>query len=371
MEAHQDAAGPVRLWDCVLAALLRRRLAMRTSTHLLAFTFVAATAAAAQTPTAAGDVNKAKPQESAAVIPAEVKPDFTQEGAGSLGSIFNSGNVQGASGRLGGFYGARYLQHGLRFDVGMGLAALAIDGDGDPANGFTKIDQDGNAVEASAFDNINTSGFAKLRYDYFLGDFGSIYAAGLLFHDSAVNLLLRSRADVGYRHFFFNVPKHQLSAEAGVVYTIDNGIFNVEGADTNNDGKVFVWGDDTQFEASGGVVGVRLAATYTNALLENITFIQNVEIIPNVSFGPDIPVFGDVAAPFEQVRSPDGQGDNRLGLGEATIFNAVSSLVISLSENLNVGFNLNLIYDNGAVARRNAYTNYDAALSATLGYKFF
>jgi hypothetical protein len=337
----------------------------------IALSLTGALTASAQTPTAATDVKKEKPQEAAAAIPAEVKPDLVQEAQGTVGSIFNAGNVQGATGRVGGFYGFRYLNHGLRFDVGAGLAALAADGDGDPSNGFTKVDSEGNVLgEADLTDNFNTSGFARARYDYFLGDIGSIYAAGLFFHDSAVNLMLRSRADVGYRHYFFNVPKHSFSGEIGAVYTIDNAIFATDGADTNNDGRVFVWGDATEFEKSGGVVGARLAVAYSNALMDNVTFTQNVELIPNISFGPDIPVFGDVDAPFESARN-GGDGDNRLGLGEATIVNAVSALTVNVSSNLAIGMNLNLVYDNGAIARRNAYTNHDIALSANLGYKFF
>lgn len=337
----------------------------------LALSLTGAVAAHAQTPTAATDVKKEKPQEAATAIPAEVKPDLVQEAQGTVGTIFNAGNVQGATGRVGGFYGFRYLNHGLRFDVGAGLAALAADGDGDPGNGFTKVDAAGNVVgEADLTDNFNTSGFARARYDYFLGDVGSIYAAGLFFHDSAVNLMARSRADVGYRHYFFNVPKHAFSGEVGVVYTIDNAIFATEGADTNNDGRVFVWGDATEFEKSGGVVGARLAVAYSNALMDNVTFTQNLELIPNISFGQDIPVLGDVDAPFESARN-GGEGDNRLGLGEATIVNAVSALTVNVSSNLAVGLNLNIVYDNGAIARRNAYTNHDIALSANLGYKFF
>jgi len=338
---------------------------------LLTLAVLASTAASAQTPTAATAVVKEKPQEAAAAIPAEVKPDLTQEAQGTVGSIFNAGNVQGATARVGGFYGFRYLNHGLRFDTGLGLAALAADGDGDPSNGFTKVDSEGNVLgEANLTDNFNTSGFAKARYDYFLGEFGSVYAAGLFFHDSAVNLMLRSRADVGYRHYFFNVPKHSFSGEVGAVYTIDNAIFAVEGADTNNDGRTFVWGDATEFEKTGGVVGARLAVAYSNALLDNVTFTQTLELIPNISFGQDIPVFGDVDAPFEAARS-GGEGDNRLGLGEATIANAVSALTVNVSSNLSIGMNLNLVYDNGAIARRNAYTNHDVALTAQLGYKFF
>jgi hypothetical protein len=342
--------------------------------HLLSLSLVAvvaAGAARAQTPTAVVDVKKEKPQEAAAAIPTEIKADFVQEGQGSLGSIFNAGNVQGAAGRVGAFYGFRFLNHGVRFDLGLGLAALAVDGDGDPANGFSKVDGTGEVVgEASLADNVNTNGFAKVRYDYFLGDVGSIYAAGLFFHDSAVNLLMRTRADVGYRHFFFNVPKHSFSGEIGAVYTLDNGIFSTVGADTNRDGKVYVWGDDTQFEASGGVLGARLAGAYSNALLDNVTFTQLVEVIPNVSFGPDIPVVGDVDAPFESGRN-NGEGDNRLGLGEATIVNAVTQLTVNLNTNMSVGVNLNLVYDNGAIARRNAYTNHDVAMAVQLGYKFF
>jgi hypothetical protein len=330
-----------------------------------------ATAVSAQTPTAVADVKKEKPQEAAAAIPAEIKPDFIQEAQGTVGTIFTAGNVQSASGRLGAFYGFRYLQHGLRLDLGLGLASLAVDQDGDPSNGFSKVDGNGNVIgESSLADNVNTSGFSKLRYDYFLGEIGSVYAASLFFHDSAANLLLRTRADVGYRHYFFNVPKHSFSGELGAVYTIDNAIFNVENADTNGDGRVYVWGDETAFEKSGGVVGARIAIAYSNALLENVTFTQTVELIPNISFGKDIPVFGDVDAPFEAARN-GGEGDNALGLGEATMANAVSSLVVSVNSNLSIGVNLSMGYDNGAIARRNAYTNHDVALSAQLGYKFF
>lgn len=342
-----------------------------TSPTLLAFCITAALSAQAQTPTTASAVATNKPQETPAALPAEVSDTLVQQGQGTIGTIFNAGNVQGATGRVGGFYSLRYAQHGLRFDVGAGLAALASDGDGDPQNGFSKVDATGAVVgEANLLDNLNTSGFGKARYDYFLGDVGSVYAAGMLFHDSAVNLMARSRVDVGYRHFFFNVPKHSFSGEVGAVYTLDNAIFATEGADTNGDGRVFVWGDETKFETSGGVIGARLAVAYANALMDNVTFTQNLELIPNVSFGQGIPVVGDVDAPFEAARS-GGEGDNRLGLGEATIVNAVSALTVNLGNNLAVGLNLNIVYDNGAVARRNAYTNHDVALSATLGYTFF
>lgn len=345
---------------------------MHTHTSaLVALSLTAALSSQAQTPTTAAAVAKDKPQETAAALPAEVTPELVQQGQGTIGAIFNAGNVQGATGRVGGFYGLRFAQHGLRFDVGAGLAALTADGDGNPANGFTKVDRTGAAIgEASMADAVNTSGFGRARYDFFLGDVGSVYAAGMLFHDSAVNLMARTRADVGYRHFFFNVPKHSFSGEVGAVYTIDNAIFATEGADTNGDGRVFVWGDETQFEKSGGVIGARLAIAYANALMDNVTFTQNLELIPNISFGTGIPVVGDVDAPFEAARN-GGQGDNRLGLGEATIVNAVSALTVNVGNNLAVGLNLNIVYDNGAVARRNAYTNHDVALSATLGYTFF
>lgn len=342
---------------------------MRLASSVLAVSSLVASAASAQTPTDAAAVVKEKPQETAAAIPAEVKPDWVQEAQGSIGALANTGNVESGALKLGGFYAVRYLQHGVRFDIGSGVVALNSDADGDPSNGFSKI-VDGDAVPASPLDNINTNAFGKVRYDYFLGDFGSVYGAGLVFHDSAVNLLARSRADVGYRHYLFNVPKHVLSAEVGGVYTIDNAIFAVENADTNQDGKVSVWGDKTEFESTGGVVGARAALSYSNALLENVTFTQTLEIIPNLSFGSGVPVFGNVAAPFEQTRN-NGAGDNELGLGEATIANANSQLTVSLMQNLAISASLTLGYDNGAIARRNAFTNHDVATSVSLSYKFF
>jgi len=327
-----------------------------------------AASALAQTPADAKAVVKEKPQEAAAVLPTEVKNELVQEAQGSAGALFNSGNVAAAAIKVGGFYGLRYAQHGLRADIGLGVAALAVDADADPKNGFTRINADGTLGEASALDNLNTNGFGKLRYDYFLGDFGSVYAAGLGFHDSAANLFARLRADVGYRHFLFNVPKHALSAELGGVYTIDNAIFALENADTNGDGKISVWGDKTEFEENLGVVGARVALAYSNALLDNVSFSQTVEVIPNLSFG-DVPVFGNVDAPFESARSGNGAGDNKLGFGEATIANAVSQLNVNLMSNLALSLNLTLAYDNGAISRRNAFTNYDAAMAISLAWK--
>ncbi len=331
-----------------------------------------ASSSMAQTPTAAADVKKDRTQEVYAAPPKELVPVFTPEAQGNLGMLFNGGNVQGASGKLGAFYGFRYGVHGVRFDLGLGLAALAVDADADPSNGFSKINPDGSVSDASLADNYNTSGFSKLRYDYFFGDVGSLYAAVLGFHDSAANLLLRLRGDVGYRHYFFNVPKHTLSGEIGAVYTVDNAIFdtNPETADTNKDGRVFVWGDDTRFEESAGVLGARLALVYSNALMDNVTFTQSLEVIPNLSFGSDMKVVGDVDAPFEALRN-GGVGDNKLGLGEATIANSNTQLAVTVATNLSIGVNLTLSYDNGAVSRRNAYTTYDVATAIQVAYKFF
>lgn len=348
---------------------------MRTAVAVVAvFTLLDAAlpgAARAQTPTDAKAVARDKPQEGAAALPTEIKPDFVQEAQGTFGALLNGGNVQGAAAKLGAFYGARVLQHGFRGDVGFGLNALAVDEDAEPKNGFTRVEEDGSLAPANAFDNLNTSGFAKLRYDFFFGDVGSVYAAGLGFHDSAANLLLRLRADVGYRHYLFNVPKHALSAEIGAVYTIDNAIFTVDDADTNGDGRVSVWGDETDFEEGGGVVGGRLALAYSNALLDNVTFTQLLEVVPNISLGADVPVFGYVDAPFETARSDDGRGDNQLGLGEATIASSATQLTMTLMDNLALAINATLIYDNAAIFRRNAYTNHDVATSIQLAYKFF
>lgn len=344
---------------------------MRVVAIVVLVILAAGGSARGQTPTDAKAVARDKPQEAAAAIPAELKPDLVQEAQGSLGALFNGGNVQGMAGKLGAFYSARAMQHGFRGDVGLGINALAVDEDADPTNGFTRVDEDGTLAPANLLDNLNTSSFAKLRYDYFLGNFGSIYVAGLAFHDSAANLLLRLRADVGYRHYLFNVAKHALSAEVGAVYTIDNAIFAVEGADTNGDGRVSVWGDETTFEESGGVLGGRLALAYSNALMDNVTFTQLLEVVPNISLADDAPVVGYVDAPFETLRSDDQRGDNKLGLGEATVASSATQLTVTVMSNVALAVNITLLYDNGAIFRRNAYSNYDVATSIQLSYKFF
>ena len=342
---------------------MRQRLA-------LAFPLLLAASVAAQTPTEAAKVAKDKPQETAAALPKDEKTGTTHEAQGQLGTLLNAGNVLGASGKLGAFYAFRAGDHGVRVDLGLGLAALTADADLDPSNGFTHINPDGTTREAGPLDNINTMANARVRYDWFLGDIGSVYASGFAFHDSAANLLMRLRADAGYRHYFFNVDKHALSGELGAVYTIDNAPF--DSIDSNRDGKVSVWGDETRFEDSGGVFGARLALAYSNALLDNVTFTQMVEVVPNI--------FPDVEAPFEAGNPTsippvpariDPNGDNKLGFGEATIAASTTQLTVNLMTNLAVSVNLTLGYDNGAIARRNAYANYDVATSIQLAYKFF
>lgn len=305
-----------------------------------------------QTPTDATKVDRAKPQEAAAAPVAAPTPGTTQTAQATLGLLLNDGNVSSVAGRAGGNYQLRFDVHGIGLEVGAGIASIAQDPDLDPANGY-------GVPLGDPANKLNTTFAARLRYDFFLGPDDSLYASGFVFHDSAANLLARLRADLGYRHFLFQVPKHSFAAEVGVVYTIDNTPL---GVDSNEDGVIDI-NDESGFETSGGTYGARLAVAYTNALSDNVQYATTAEVVPNL--------FPDVEAPFEVARSGDGAGDGVLKLGEATIFTWVNTLTFHVNEQLHVGLAFNLAYDNGAIARRNAYTNHDASLSFQLGYKLF
>jgi hypothetical protein len=306
---------------------------------------------AAQTPTDATKVDRAKPQEAAAAPVPVPATGATQTAQATLGLLLNDGNVSSVAGRAGGNYQLRFDVHGLGLEAGAGIASIAQDPDLDPANGY-------GVPLGDPANKLNTTFFTRLRYDFFLSPDDSLYASGFVFHDSAANLIARLRADLGYRHFLFQVPKHSFAAEVGVVYTIDNTPL---GEDTNNDGVVDI-NDAAGFETSGGTYGARLAVAYTNALSDNVQYATTAEVVPNL--------FPDVEAPFEIARN-GGAGDGVLKLGEATIFTWVNTLTFNINEQLNIGLSLNVVYDNGAIARRNAYTNHDAALSFQLGYKLF
>jgi hypothetical protein len=344
---------------------------MKRISMVLSLTVAATLSTTALAQTDAG-APKDKPTEKVAEKPAD--DAFTQEAQLTGGGNLNLGNVFGGSLKTGGFYGFRAGSIGMRFDAGAGVIGLAVDqakvGEAapDPADYYTKVNADGTFLDASPLDNINTNAMAKVRFDFFPYEYGSIYASAFAFHDSAQNLLARLRGDVGYRHFLFNVPKHVLSAEAGLVYTVDNSTF--DGEDSNGDGKVNVFGDKTRFEDTFGVLGARIGLNYQNALSDLWSFTQTVEVIPNISFAEGVPVIGLVEAPFEQARV-NANTDNKLGLLEATVDNATSTLSLNLVQNLALSLSLNLGYDNGAIARRNAFTNWDVGSAVTATYKLF
>ncbi len=316
---------------------------------LLALSLALATPALAQVdPAKAAD--KSKPAEAVAAPPAEPAKDFTQEAQATLGALFNDGNTSALAGRVGGFWQGRYLAHGLRFDLGAGVASLAQDPEGDPEDGF----------DVPLFDQknpMNTTALGRGRYDFFLGADDSLFGAAFAFHDSAANLAARLRGELGYRHFFFQVPKHAFSGEVGLVWTVDNAPFD---GDTNHDGAVTL-ADASRFEDSGGTLGARVMLGYTNALMDNLSYTGSIEVVPNL--------FPDVEAPFEVTRS-DG-GDGKLGLGEATAAVWNNTLTANVNEQLGIGFALSFAYDNGAIARRNAIANHDVAASLQLTYKLF
>jgi Protein of unknown function, DUF481 len=314
---------------------------------------------AAQTPAEAASVDKAKPQETAAAPAPAPASDFAQEAQGTVGGLFMTGNVESLAARAGGYYQMKYLMHGLRFDGALGITSLSQDTDLDPANGFdVRLGDEEN--------RMNTLANGRLRYDFFLTDLDSIYAATMGFHDSAANLQVRLRADAGYRRYFFHSPKHSFSGEIGAVYTIDRAPFK---GDTNEDGLVDL-SDEVSFEANNGTVGARLMLGYANALMDNLAFTTTLEVIPNIFPEVDAPYEAGDAALGIKARV-DEDGDNKLGIGEATIAISNSTLTYSLLSNLTIGANLMLGWDNGAVARRNAYTNHDVALTFQLGYRFF
>ena len=345
------------------AARMRRRF--RTiSRSITAILFVVGPGARAGLPSPTA--TKEQPAEQPAATTATVEP--THQAEAFVGAVLNGGNVQGAAARIGGFYGFRRGVHAVRGDLALGMAALAVDADGDPGNGFTRIEADGTAHPATMLDNVNSSAGARVRYDVFLADTTSVYVAALAQHDSALNLLVRLRGDLGGRQFLFLQPHHSLALELGGAYTIDDGIFDATNADTNGDGRVSVWGDATSFEKSGGIVAARIALAYANTLVQGVSFGETLEVLPNLSFAADVPVVGYVDAPFEEARL---DGDGRLGLGEATIANSVTTLSVQAGGGLALGVTLTFAYDAGAVARRNAMTNADTTLAVQLGYRFF
>jgi hypothetical protein len=342
----------------------RPRCALAISMAVVtAFPLVGATARADVPPVTA---SKERPAEQAATAPTASTPPHEAEA--TVGAVLNGGNVQGAAVRIGGFYATRRGIHAVRADLALGLAALAIDADGDPANGFTRLDADGTARPATMLDNVNSTAGVRVRYDVFVAEATSIYAAAVAQHDSALNLLVRLRGDVGGRQFLFLLPRHSLALELGGAYTVDDGIFDATAADTNGDGRVSVWGDRTSFEKSGGVLAARIAVAYANTLVDGVSFSQTLELLPNLSIAADIPVVGTVDAPFEQARL---DGDGRLGFGEATLANAVTTLSVQAGVGLALGVTLTFGYDAGAIARRNAMTTADATLAVQLGYRFF
>lgn len=326
--------------------------AQPTLVFLLSLLALPSAALAQVDPAKAAD--KSKPAEAPAAAPAEAPKDFTQEAQATLGALFNDGNTSALAGRVGGYWQGRYLSHGLRFDAGAGIASVAQDPEADPADGF-------DLPLFDAKNPMNTTALGRGRYDFFLGADDSLYGAGFAFHDSAANLAARLRGELGYRHFFFQVPKHAFSGEVGLVWTADNAPFD---GDTNHDGQISV-ADDTRFEDSGGTLGARVMLGYTNALMDNLSYTSTLEVVPNL--------FPDVEAPFESARTGEGDQtlDNKLGLGEATVAVWNHTLTANVSQQLGIGFALTLAWDNGAIARRNAYTNHDLAASLQLTYKLF
>ena len=244
---------------------------------LLALSLALATPALAQVdPAKAAD--KSKPAEAVAAPPAEPAKDFTQEAQATLGALFNDGNTSALAGRVGGFWQGRYLAHGLRLDLGAGVASLAQDPEGDPEDGF----------DVPLFDQknpMNTTALGRGRYDFFLGADDSLFGAAFAFHDSAANLAARLRGELGYRHFFFQVPKHAFSGEVGLVWTVDNAPFEVTRSD-GGDGKLglgeataAVWNNTLTANVNEQLgIGFALSFAYDNGAIARRNAIANHDV---------------------------------------------------------------------------------------------
>ncbi len=287
-----------------------------------------------------------KPSESAAA-PEDKPSPFNHEAQVNFSGMLNQGNISLISGKTQGYYQLRYLRHSLRFEGALGIAGQAQDTDNNPATGF----------ETALQDNINTLANGKLRYDFFLSSLDTVYSAYTLSHDTATNLSMRNRVEAGYRRFLFQQPKHSLSVETGLVYSLDYAPLD---GDSNDDGKVNVFRDRSRFENTGGVVAGRFMLAYTVSLLEILTLNQTVELLPNI--------FPEVEAPFEQARF-NPAADNKLGILEATVLTSNTQINVNLTKNLTAGMVITFLYDNGAIARRNAYSNADLSVAASLGLK--
>jgi hypothetical protein len=280
--------------------------------------------------------------------PAPVVEEIKHEAQLNMTGFFSAGNVPSVSGKAAGYYQLRAFNHGVRVEAGAGATGLAQDVDKNPGNGF----------ETPLERNVSTIATGKLRYDFFFLEDNTAYASFFGFHDSAANLGFRLRAEVGYRRYLFNKPKHTLSAELGAVYTADYAPMD---GDSNNDGVVNT-SDRMRFDDGGGSAGARLMVQYVNAVTDTLAFSQTAEVIPN--FWPSL------EAPYEVDRISQG-ADNKLGPLEATTFISTTTLTMNLQKDLAVALNLIVSYDNAAIARRNAYTNYDVTTGATLIYKLF
>lgn len=274
-------------------------------------------------------------------------PAFTQESAGSVGGLFTAGNIFQISGKASAFYQARFLSHGLRLEGAAGIAGQAVDADHNPANGF----------ETPLQNNLNQILNGRVRYDYFITENDTLYTSVFLSHDSAQNLTLRGRVDGGYKRFIFKTETQSLGAEVGAVYTLD---FAPLDGDSNGDGKVNIY-DHNRFEKSWGNVGGRMLLSYNLSITDVVSLIQTVEVIPNL--------FPEIEAPYEKSRLGP-LADNKLGFLEATIVTSNTTITASVAKNLAASLVVTLIYDNGAIVRRNAYSNADMAMAASLSYKF-
>jgi len=163
------------------------------------------------------------------------------EGFVQVGSTYRTGNTETLSGSL--------------------RASLARE---------TKEDRISSAVawdyEESEGDLTARSASAQVKYDYFAWAKNYLYAVTAFETDEFKDLNLRTKVGVGVGRRFIAMPRHALEGEVGVTYI----------------------NDDFDAAPDEDTFALRLFGKYKRGLLENLDFLQTLEVLPSVEDSSDV-----------------------------------------------------------------------------------
>jgi len=107
---------------------------------------------------------------------------------------------------------------------------------------------------------------AQLKYDYFPWERVYVYGATALETDEFKDLNLRTKLGVGMGRKFIVEPKRTLEGEAGVTYI----------------------NDDYETATDEDSIALRLFGKYTHVLLDDLDFMQSLEVLPSVEDLEDV-----------------------------------------------------------------------------------